>query len=178
MTEGPEIVGRKPACAAQRFRTFLVVFRHGDTCSRPFAQVISQAIHAEQALRRIDRGIFVEVRFASSARPASSRENGRQGLPEPFRQLRLAVRLDQDDGFGRGVALLDSQGMAGPRIIRCIEAFRTVCTASGIGRRLTNWIPSTSPANFRGNACAEATSDSQHLIDPRKTGYGKNPDHR
>ena len=36
MAEGAEIVGRKPARAAQRFRSFLVVFRHGNTCSRPW----------------------------------------------------------------------------------------------------------------------------------------------
>jgi hypothetical protein len=57
MAEGAEIVGRKPARAAQRFRAFLVVFRHGDTCARP-PQVISQAIHREQAPRRSIAGFL------------------------------------------------------------------------------------------------------------------------
>ena len=45
--KGPEIVGRKPARAAQRFRSFFL-FRHHATRERPL-KVISQAIHAEQA---------------------------------------------------------------------------------------------------------------------------------
>ncbi len=49
VTEGSEIVGRKPARAAQRLRRFLDgFFRHRDTRCRPF-QVISQAVPAEQA---------------------------------------------------------------------------------------------------------------------------------
>src|SRR5271155_5361302 len=34
MAEGPDIVGRKPARAAERFRSFFLVC-HGDTCTRP-----------------------------------------------------------------------------------------------------------------------------------------------
>jgi hypothetical protein len=51
VAEGAEIVGRKPARAPQRIRAFVVVFRHGHTCSTNPIPVIPQAIHVEQAPR-------------------------------------------------------------------------------------------------------------------------------
>jgi hypothetical protein len=107
MAEGAEIIGRKPARAAQRFRAFFLVC-HGDTCSRPCLGLLT-GDRCGASPARIDLVIFAKTRPGPAGRGSGNHEICRQGFPEPLRQFSLAVRLDQKDRPRAGATLLGQQ---------------------------------------------------------------------